>query len=163
VFGRLPFGAGELAEHAEALAESRAASVPAGELARLAMIYPMLAAHLVEALGERLTATSERLAGLAFQSVPARVASTLLELAEHFGRVTPRGVRVDVRLTHGQLAELVSTTRETLTKVAGWMQAEGLARLDRRELWITDLVGMERVAAGDYQMPGRGDRTLRAV
>ncbi len=66
---------------------------------------------------------------LAFQSVPARLAESLLELAERFGRMTTRGVRIDLRITHGQLAETISTTRETLTKAAGWLRSEEIAVL----------------------------------
>jgi hypothetical protein len=65
-------------------------------------------------------------------------------------------VRIDLRLTHGQLAEIASTTRETLTKVAGWLRSEGLVTLGRREIWIDDAAGLEEVARGDRQMPGRG-------
>jgi CRP-like cAMP-binding protein len=158
VFGRLPHSEAPV-ERAEALAESRVLSIQTEHLERIAATHPSIAANLLEEIVARLSATSDRLAGLAFQSVPARLAGSLLELGDHYGRMTTRGVRIDLRLTHGQLAELVGTTRETLTKVAGWLRAEQLATLGRREIWLVDISGLEEVARGARQMPGRGVRS----
>jgi CRP-like cAMP-binding protein len=163
LFGHLPFAPEEPPERAEALTESRVLSIVAHDLERVAATYPSVAAAVLGELGARLASANDRLAGLAFQSVPARLAAVLLELAERYGRVTPRGVRIDLRLTHGQLAELVSTTRETLTKVAGWLRAENLAQLARQEIWISDPARLRLVVEGKLQMPGRGVRPEMAA
>jgi CRP/FNR family cyclic AMP-dependent transcriptional regulator len=163
LFGQLPFTSTPPAESAETLIESRVLLVQTSDLERIAGAYPVVAANLLSEVGARLAATNDRLAGLAFQSVPARLAAALEELSERYGRMTPRGVRIDLRLTHGQLAELVSTTRETLTKVAGWLRSEGIATLGRREIWIDDPAGLEEVATGARQMPGRGVAPRRAA
>ncbi len=162
IFGYLPFAQVKAEERAEALAESRVLHVQTRDLERIAQGCPPVAAKLLAEVGVRLGDASERLVGVAFQSVPARLASILLELADRYGRVTPRGVRIDLRLTHGQLAELVPTTRETLTKVAGWLRGEGIASFGRNELWIDDLPGLEQVVRGERQMPGRGVRSVAA-
>jgi CRP-like cAMP-binding protein len=106
---------------------------------------------------------NRRLEQLACASVPSRLAEALLELADRRGRVTPRGVRVDLRLTHGQLAEMAGTTRETLTKVVGWLRGEGIAAVARSEIWIDDLATLEDVARGLRQMPGRGAQNATAA
>jgi CRP/FNR family transcriptional regulator len=156
VFGCLPFSPPSPGERAETLDESRILSVGVHDLERVVAAYPSVAQNLLGEIGSRLSAANDQLAGLAFQSVPSRLAATLLDLADRYGRVTPRGVRIDLRLTHGQLAELTSTTRETLTKVAGWLRNEGLATLGRREIWLHDVAGLTSVAEGERQMPGRG-------
>ncbi|HYZ79631.1 MAG TPA: Crp/Fnr family transcriptional regulator [Solirubrobacteraceae bacterium] len=156
VFGRLPFSPPVDGERAEALDDSRVVTIAVRDLERIAVAHPSVARALLSEIAARLNAANDQLAGLAFQSVPARLATVLLDLADRYGRVTPRGVRIDLRLTHGQLAELTSTTRETLTKVAGWLRAENLATLGRREIWLHDLAGIGAVAGGARQMPGRG-------
>ena len=78
-------------------------------------------------------------------------------------KVTATGVRVDVRITHGQLAELVATTRETLTKVAGWLRSENIAALERRQIWIADYAALQEVAEGSRIMPGRAQRASAAA
>jgi CRP/FNR family cyclic AMP-dependent transcriptional regulator len=163
LFGRLPFADERPADHGEALGECCSLSIAAADLETLARVHPPLGEHLLRELAARVRAADDRLAALATQSVAARLAGALLELGERYGRVTPTGVRVDLRLTHTQLAELVVTTRETLTKVAGWLRSEQLVRLERRELWILDGQGLERVARGAREMPRRSTRSLNAA
>ena len=89
VFGHLPFAQVKAEERAEALAESRVLHVLTRDLERIAQGCPPVAAKLLAEVGTRLGDASERLVGVAFQSVPARLASILLELADRYGRVTP--------------------------------------------------------------------------
>jgi CRP/FNR family cyclic AMP-dependent transcriptional regulator len=156
LFGRLPFAQSAATERGEALSPAHAVAVATRDLERIALAYPRVGANLAGLVTQRLAACEQRLASLAFHSVPARLATALLELADRYGRMTPRGIRIELRLTHGQLAEMASTTRETLTKVAGWMRTQGMITLDRNEIWIDDLAAVEGVAGGERQMPGRG-------
>jgi CRP-like cAMP-binding protein len=160
VFGQLPFGEASEGERVEAIDRCTVARIPTADLEQLALEEPSVARVLVGDLGRRSQAVACRLEALAFQQVPARFATALIELSERYGKVTATGVRLDVRITHGQLAELVGTTRETLTKVAGWLRAEGIASLERRQIWITNYGQLEEVAAGTHVMPGRTERGL---
>ena len=85
----------------------------------------------------------------------ARLAGVVIDLADHFGKVTPTGVRIDVRLTHGALAEMTGTTRETLTKVSGWLRTEDIASIERRMIWVSDWDALVEVHEGGRCMPGR--------
>jgi CRP-like cAMP-binding protein len=163
VFGRLPFSAGPPAERAEALSAVRVLGAATAEVERIALTNPRLVANLLSHANQRLAESGDRLASLAFQSVPARLAESLLDLAERFGRMTSRGVRIDLRITHGQLAETISTTRETLTKAAGWLRSEEIAVLGRQEIWILDPEALADVASGTRVMPGRGNGSLRVA
>jgi CRP-like cAMP-binding protein len=160
VFGRRPFAGEAPPEMGEALSQCRVLAVATTDLERIAATHAPVAAALLHESAARLAVTNERLSALAFGSVPSRLAAVLLELGERFGRMTSTGVRIDLRLTHGQLAELVPTTRETLTKVAGWLRGEGIVVVSRRDVRITDLVRLEEVARGERLMPGRGVRAL---
>lgn len=64
-----------------------------------------------------------------------RILGVLALLAEQFGRSTPQGVLVDVRLTHGQLATAVGATRTTVTRLLG--------ELRRRHILSTVGEGLE--------------------
>jgi CRP/FNR family cyclic AMP-dependent transcriptional regulator len=163
VFGRVPFATEAPTERAEALSAVRVLGATTAEVERIALTSPRLVANLLSDTTERLSRSGDRLAQLAFQSVPARLAETLIELGERFGRMTARGVRIDLRITHGQLAETISTTRETLTKAAGWLRSEEIAVLGRQEIWILDQEGLADVAGGVRVMPGRGNGSLRVA
>jgi CRP-like cAMP-binding protein len=47
-------------------------------------------------------------------------------LADRFGRVSPNGVRVPVRLTHAMLGELIAARRPTVTKALGELADRGV-------------------------------------
>lgn len=163
VFGRLPLGVEGSDERVEAIERCVVLRASAADFERLVIEEPAVAVAAVGALGARARAAEERMAALSFQQVPARLAQSIVDLADRFGKVTPTGVRVDVRITHGQLAELVATTRETLTKVAGWLRSEGIATLERRQIWVHDYDGLLDVAGGVRQMPGRTQRQREPV
>ena len=77
--------------------------------------------------------------------MPSRLAGKLLELMDRYGRVTPNGIRIDERFTHMQLAEMIGTSRETLTKVLNEMRDAGLIDVRERLVWVLDADGLERL------------------
>jgi CRP-like cAMP-binding protein len=159
LIGALPFEGGrDDAERAGALERCTTLSADAGDFEALLEDEPTIALAVLGSLSQRLRATSRRFEALAVEQVPARLARVLLDLSDRYGKVTATGVRVDVRITHGQLAEQVATTRETLTKVAGWLRSEQIASLERRQIWIADYAALEQVAEGQRTMPGRTRR-----
>ena len=155
VFGNLPFGEDARTEQVEALVDCDVLRASTSDIEALASVDPIVARNLARSNGQRLRGAEQRLAALAFQPVPARLAGVVIELADHFGKVTPEGVRIDVRLTHGALAEMTGTTRETLTKVSGWLRSEDIASIERRMIWVSDWDALVEVHEGVRCMPGR--------
>ena len=160
VFGRLPFVDDMRTEQVEALVDCDGLVASTNDLQTLAAVDPIVARNLARSNALRLRASEARLAGLAFQPVPARLATVLTELADHFGKVTPEGVRIDVHLTHGSLAEMTGTTRETLTKVSGWLRSEAIASIERRMIWVQDWDALLAVEEGTRTMPGRSSKMV---
>ena len=72
------------------------------------------------------------------------IAATL-ELMDRYGRVTPTGIRIDERFTHMQLAEMIGTSRETLTKVLNELRDAHLIDVRERLVWVIDVDGLDRV------------------
>ena len=155
VFGRLPFADDARSEQVEALVDCDVLRASTVDIEALASVDPIVARNLARSNAQRLRAAEERLAALAFHPVPARLAGVVIELADHFGKVTPDGVRIDIRLTHGALAEMTGTTRETLTKVSGWLRSEDIASIERRMIWVADWDALTAVHEGVRCMPGR--------
>ncbi len=58
-------------------------------------------------------------------SVAARLARLLLELAEQIGEQTAEGYRLPLLLTHEEMASMTCTTRETITRTLGQFRKEG--------------------------------------
>jgi CRP/FNR family transcriptional regulator len=160
LYGRLPFDEHPTGERIDALERCTVLRSSTADFEALLVAEPTVAIAVLGGISRRLRASGRRLEGLAFHQVPARLARVLLDLSDRYGKVTATGVRVDVRITHGQLAELVATTRETLTKVAGWLRVENIASLERRQIWIADYAALQEVAEGLRVMPGRAQRAV---
>jgi CRP/FNR family transcriptional regulator len=99
---------------------------------------PEVAEALLRALAQRLRRTNEQMADLVFSDVPGRVAKTLLELGEKFGRPLPDGVHVTHDMTQEELAQLVGASRETVNKALADFAARGWIRLESRSVVLIE-------------------------
>ena len=77
-------------------------------------------------------------------SVSEKMARLLLEWASD-GEATKDGIRVKVSLTHEEMAQLIGTSRETVTRVLGEFRDRELAQLRGSTLLIRNKPGLERL------------------
>jgi CRP-like cAMP-binding protein len=122
---------------------------PRGEMAvtmESSEIVEITLAELVTRLGERpevlanfLATVSQRLAKaygtiqeLSFENLPARLAKTLVRLADEIGHETEHGVELDHYLTQEELAQLLSVRREVVSTALGRMREQGLVEYSRK-------------------------------
>ncbi len=68
----------------------------------------------------------ERVKMLAFLDVPSRLAGTIIWLADRFGVPIDSGLEVPYWFTHQEMADLIGSTRETVTTVLADFKREGL-------------------------------------
>jgi CRP-like cAMP-binding protein len=92
---------------------------------------PFLAQGVLQQLSRRLQQTEAMLALISQRRVCDRLQQLLLLLKQEVGQVTPHGVRLEIRLTHQQLASLLGTTRVTITRLLGDLRQEGWLSIDR--------------------------------
>jgi CRP/FNR family transcriptional regulator len=77
-------------------------------------------------------------------SVSEKLARLLLEWA-HDGDVTKDGIRIKVSLTHEEIAQLIGTSRETVTRVLSEFREKKLAQLRGSTLLILNKAAMEKL------------------
>ena len=129
--------------YAECMADSVVRVLRVTDLERAIAAHPRVALNLMRSLSDRLRTAEDQIESLAFRPVPSRLAGKLLELMDRYGRVTPNGIRIDERFTHMQLAEMIGTSRETLTKVLNELRDGGLIDVRERLIWVLDVDGLE--------------------
>lgn len=122
---------------AEAMTDCTVGALGRSDLRRALSSYPALALRVMETMSRRLRALENKLADVAFKSVPQRLATVLLNLAD----VQPAGESPPavVRYTHQQLAEMIGSYRETVTKAIGEFREAGLIRVDDEAIYLTDM------------------------
>ncbi len=105
-----------------------------------------LAISLLQLLARRLKMAQRQLHDLALKDVFTRVTQLVCELAENEGVVLPCGsVQLSLRLTREEMAQLVGTSRETLTRVLSELKQLGLLNVDRNQVFIPSLVRLREV------------------
>jgi CRP/FNR family transcriptional regulator, cyclic AMP receptor protein len=91
--------------------------------------HPEIAVRMVGLLAQRLREAEDRLEQMAFTPVPIRLAQLLLAL-QRDGQVAG--------FSHGDLAEMIGTSRETVSRImVGW-KVDGFLGVDRRCIQILD-------------------------
>ena len=89
------------------------------------MALPGAARTLVEQLTASLGEKQENLSNFASARHIVRVRRKLLQLARNYGRVARDGVRIDFPVSHSLLAEMVGSSRETVTRAIDELQRTG--------------------------------------
>jgi CRP-like cAMP-binding protein len=87
---------------------------------------PKLAQGMLREMNRRLQQSEALLAVVGVHPVKDRLRALVLLLHQELGQVTPNGVRLSVKLTHQQLADMIGTTRVTVTRLLSELKREGL-------------------------------------
>ena len=99
---------------------------------------PTVGIRILKKIGGRLRDIESKFGDLVFQSAPSRLAKLLLQLGDSMGERDQGAIRLNVRLTHQNLANLIGTSRETVSALLGQFQRQGLLIQDRRQICLVD-------------------------
>jgi len=86
--------------------------------------------RLLGVLCERLRRTSMALEDLALFGLPTRLARLLLKFSEDYGRRTPAGMRIELKLSQRDISTLVAASRETVNKQLSQWREEGVIAME---------------------------------
>ena len=89
------------------------------------LALPGVAKTLLEQLALTLGQKRDEIGNLGGTRHIERVRAKLLQLARNYGRVGRDGVRIDFPLSHTLLAEMVGSSRETVTRSLDELQRDG--------------------------------------
>jgi len=129
--------------HAEAMEESKTVFFPRGAFVGLITQDPYLAMNMLAILSRRLKYFTRLVEDLSLKEVPQRFASYLLSGSD------PRDKRqVHLNIAKGQLASLLGTIPETLSRILGKMVSEDFITVQGRKITVLDREALECIASG---------------
>jgi len=132
---------------AESMTECSIGTIRRDELRRALNAHPGAALRFMNIMSRRLRALERKLADIAFKSVPQRLATVLLNLADtQDAQAQPATPPAVVRYTHQQLAEMIGSYRETVTKAIGEFREAGLIRVEEDAIYLTDMARLRELA-----------------
>ncbi|MEW6673489.1 MAG: Crp/Fnr family transcriptional regulator [Thermodesulfobacteriota bacterium] len=137
VFTGQPFPA-----YAEALVKSHLLFFPKTAFIDLIAGNPSLALNMLAVLSLRLRQFTVQIENLSLKEVPGRLASYLIYLSG----AQENGQSVKLNISKGQLASLLGTIPETLSRIFAKMSEQQLIAVDGRHIRLLDPVGLESLA-----------------
>lgn len=117
--------------------------MPAQQALEVSSTDALFGFGLMQAMGQRVVEAENRLEQMAYSTISSRLAALLLEL----GREDSAGI---VRVTHQELADMLGTWRETISKTLQDFRRRGLVASSRRQLTLLDPEGLELEAGGIF-------------
>lgn len=114
------------------------------EFYRLLEDHPRIALRLLEELASRLRKADERIESLSILDVTGRIAGILLQLAEDRGITNNSEVLIKSRPTHQELANMVGTTRETVTRVLKQLEDKNYIMMAGKDVTIFNVEQFKR-------------------
>jgi CRP/FNR family transcriptional regulator, global nitrogen regulator len=156
-FGELSLqeGAGQTV-FAHALTDVRVTVIRKRMLVEVLKRDPELVMKLFSSLFERLEQSEEVIDRLLDREVSARLIKLLRNLGDRFGETDGFATVLDMRLTHQDLANMIASTREAVSKVMSEFQRDGLIEVRDRKIAISPR--MARSTLGDPpSIPGAAD------
>ena len=150
-FGEVPvFEGGAYPASAAALEKSRVLFFPRAAFIDLLENEPSLALNMLAILSKRLRQFTALVEALSLKEVPNRLAAHLLDLSAQNGNAGE--VRLDI--SKGQLASLLGTIPETLSRILGKMIRHGLiGSATGQSIRLLDLDGLRELARGKRRLP----------
>lgn len=140
VFGELSLlESGVRGEYCEAAMDTTIIRLPRETLLPYMEVNMRFVVAITKIVGFRRRRIENRLKSFLFSSNQQRLAHLLIDLAEQFGLAVDDGIRIGLKLSHQELANLIGTTRETVTHVLGKMKADGMIGGKRESVVVTDI------------------------
>jgi len=123
---------------AQATEATAVLKIPAAPIIAMAERHPKFIKEMALMIGRRLRAAHDSVKSLAVDPVEARLATTLLRLADREGVPGKDGIALPFHLTRQSLADMSGTTVETAIRVLSRWLREGLLADDGGRLVILD-------------------------
>ena len=105
--------------------------------------YPALHHYVLTLLGQRLAYAEHRIIALALDGIARRLARLLVMMAERYGTALESGeVVINLKLPHREIADLVGSTRESVTMHLNELRRQKLIDFCDRRIVITNLAAL---------------------
>lgn len=108
--------------------------------------YPSVALTVLNAVARDLEAAHETIHAISTMPVEARIALLLLRLADRLGEAERDGILIQSPLSQQDLAAMVATTAETVSRVISGLRRSGHVETGRQWIRIRDRAALARLA-----------------
>ncbi len=130
-------------EMAEAMKNAIITELPRELFHELLMSDTAFTFRFATVVGQRRRQMETKLEHLVFRDVHAKLAALLIELAGQYGVECEQGVQIGLKITHQEMANLIGSTRETISLTLAQFKKRHLLDLLGRTVVLIDQDGLQ--------------------
>ena len=139
------FSGAQFPANAQATAKTHLLFIPRDKMMTLIRENPSVALKMLAVLSQRLRQFTLQIENLTLKEVPGRIATYLIYLTKEQNSAEV----VRLYISKGQLASLLGTIPETLSRIFAKMTDQKLIKVDSRTIRICDAAGLRELAGLD--------------
>jgi CRP/FNR family transcriptional regulator, cyclic AMP receptor protein len=117
-----------------AMEDCRIASISSADFQHHLLNNVKVVKQIIQVLCGRLRQVWGQVQSLSYSNAEERIRAGIGQLAKKHGVRDARGIIIDLKITHQELAEMVGTSRETVTRTIARLQKEGILQLEHRRI-----------------------------
>lgn len=149
IFGEVPmFAGGTFPASAETMEKSRVFFFSRQSFLKMIRREPILAMNMLAELSRRLRHLSRLIEELSLKEVPGRLAAYLMLLSEKSGNLET----LNLDITKTQLAGILGTIPETLSRILSRMINQGIIEVNGRTIKILDRSALIEMSEGGKKL-----------
>lgn len=133
-------------EMAEAMEASTTVEVEHAGLERILASQPVISYQFARAVIQRRRELEAKMEQLIFKDVGSKLAELLLRLGSEHGIENKRGLVLAVKITHQEMANLIGSTRETVSLTLSQFKRKGFIHTEGRKVILADREGLRAMA-----------------
>ena len=133
---------GPRTEMAEAVENAMLTQIERGDFERLLGAHAHLGASMTKLMVARRRELETKVEALVFRDVTSKLAELLIKLAGEYGVDDARGTMVALKITHQELANLIGSTRETVSLTLSTFKRKKYICTEGRKVIISDAEGL---------------------
>ncbi len=127
---------GERAVNAQACAESELLAVSRDRFRSFLAEHPGAALLTMQVLSSRMRVLGEIFVNLVSDDVTTRIAKLIVRLGAHYGTRVGKDIVLNIPLTHQEIADMVGTSRQTVTTSFSALNRQGVLRVNNHRICI---------------------------
>ena len=143
-FGGELFGLAEAARGGERVVSAQACDdveilcIRQEQFTAFLLQHPRTALMIVQVLSCRVRVLGDVVINLISDDVRTRILKMLLQLGSRCRKPAEQGLRRNITLTHQEIADMIGTTRQTVTTTLGQLERESMIRIEHHVIYIVD-------------------------
>lgn len=138
------FRRGTYPAHAEMMSETTLIIIPIEQLEQTLICYPQLCVKLFRIMGEKIIELQTRLEELVFHNTAEQLARLFIRLATTNGVYANGRYRLKAPLTTRELANMIGTARETVSRVLSQLKQQGAVTVDDDGCHVIDVDALQK-------------------